>query len=105
MVVVFVLAAAGFAVTAEYEARAPGEDLRPRGNSEEIVSLLQGRQHILWTSLAGTVTLVAVRGWPVKDGEVELGGAVAITRPDSGEAGIIDFGDKPMSVIFEVASP
>jgi uncharacterized protein YcsI (UPF0317 family) len=102
MAAVFVLAAAGFATTAQYVARAPGENLQPQGNAELVVSILQGRQHILWTSLTGSVASVTVRGWPVRDGEVELGGALAITRPDSGEAGIIDFGEKPMSVIFGV---
>lgn len=104
MAMAFVIAAAGYAATAEYSARAPGESLRPRGNADQIVSILQGQHHILWTSLTGTVASVAVRGWPVRDGEVELGGALAITQPDSGEAGIIDFGEKPMSVIFEVSA-
>lgn len=103
LIAVFALAAAGFATTARYVARAPGENLQPAGNAEQVVSILQGRHHILWTSLTGSVASVAVRGWPVRDGEVELGGALAITRPDSGEAGIIDFGDKPMSVIFGVS--
>jgi len=102
MAAAFVVAAASFAVTAEYTARAPGERLQPRAGAADVVSILQGQQHILWTSLTGTVTSVAVRGWPVGNGEVELGGAVAITRPDSGEAGIIDFGEQPMSVIFAV---
>ncbi len=94
--------AAGFATTARYVADAPGANLRPVDGAERVVQILQGNQHILWTSLTGSVTSVTVRGWPVTSGDVELGGALSITQPDTGDAGVIDAGDKPMSVEFEV---
>lgn len=94
--------AAGFATTARYVADSPGADLRPVDGAERVVQILQGQQHILWTSLTGSVTSITVRGWPVTSGDVELGGALSITQPDRGDAGVIDAGEKPMSVEFEV---
>lgn len=87
--------------TATFVAERPGGDLQSVGAAEKLISLVQGQEHILWKSLAGPVSYITVRGWPVSDGEVELGGAMSITRPDGGEAGILEFEDKPMSASFE----
>lgn len=95
--------AASVTATAQFVAGHPGGDLEPVGTAAQYVSLIQGQEHILWTSTSGTVTSITVRGWPVSDGEVELGGAMSITRPDRGDAGVIDFGERPMSASFEIA--
>jgi hypothetical protein len=64
---------------------------------------VQGNEHTLWVSLAGPVTQVTVWGWPVSEGEVELGGGMSITRLDGGTtSGIIDTGDKPRAASFEL---
>lgn len=95
--------ATGFATTARYIADSPGADLRPVDGAERVVQILQGQQHILWTSLTGSVTSITVRGWPITDGDVELGGALTIIQLDRGDAGVIDAGEKPMSVGFDVS--
>jgi hypothetical protein len=95
--------AASTGATAQFIASQPGADLEPIGNAESIVSLLQANQKIMWKSLAGPVTSVTVRGWPVSEGEVELGGGLTISRPEDGRAGVIDFGDNPMSATFELS--
>jgi hypothetical protein len=98
------LTAASVSTTALFVALAPGSDLEPSGAANQLISLIQGQEHILWTSTAGTVNYVTVTGWPVNDGEVELGGALSITRPDGGEGGVLDVGEGPMSVEFEFGS-
>jgi hypothetical protein len=95
------LAAASLATSAQFAASQPGQDLSPVGTADQLISLLQGQQSILWTSTAGAVSHITVTGWPVNDGDVELGGAMSITRPDGGDAGALDIGEKPMSVTFE----
>jgi hypothetical protein len=97
-----VLAAASFSATAQFIASSPGADLEPVGVAEKLVSLTQASNHILWVSTTGTVSNITVRGWPVDDGEVELGGGMTITRPDGGKAGVIDFDEKPMTVAFDL---
>ena len=46
---------------------------------------------------------LVVKGWPVEIGDTELGGGLVIGRPEDGSVGVIDFGEKPMSVRFELA--
>jgi hypothetical protein len=97
------LIAASLSTSALFVSTEPGADLEPSGAADQLISLIQGQEHILWTSTAGTVNYVTVTGWPVNDGEVELGGALSITQPDGGEGGVLDVGEKPMSVEFEFA--
>ncbi len=92
--------AASFAASALYRAPAPGFDLLPVAGADEVVEIAQSQSAILWTALTGSVTSYLVLGWPESDGEVELGGALVLERPDDGLAGVIDFGYKPMSVQF-----
>lgn len=101
-VVMFLLAAATFAHTAVFTAAEPGADLAPTGQAEELVQILQGSQTVLWTSLSGNVTSYAVQGWPSRVGDSDLGGGLVIERPEDGSAGVIDFGEKPMSLSFEL---
>jgi hypothetical protein len=91
--------------TARFVAEHPGADLNPIGDAGELISLIQGQEHLFWSSLSGPVTQVTVWGWPVSDGEVELGGGLSITRLDGEtDSGIIDTGGKPRAVSFEVGS-
>jgi hypothetical protein len=94
--------AASASLTARFTAEQPGLDLQPIGTAEQLISLVQGQHSILWVSTTGTVSDITVRGWPVDDGEVELGGGLTITRPDGGEAGVIEFDEKPMTVAFDI---
>jgi hypothetical protein len=97
--------AAASMTTARFVADQPGADLNPIADAGELISLIQGQEHLFWASLSGPVTQVTVWGWPVSDGEVELGGGMSITRLDGGsDSGIIDTGDKPRAVSFEVSN-
>lgn len=96
-----VVVAASFASTAQYAAEKPGSELKPIGAAAASVSIIQGSQTVFWYSLTGPVTLVTTRGWPVSDGEVELGGGLTIAQPDSGDAGLIETGERPMSISFD----
>jgi len=96
------LVVAASATGASFLATRPGADLAPTGGAEEIVDILQGGGTILWTSLAGSVGSIRVLGWPTRAGGDELGGALVIERPEDGFAGIIDFGEKPMSLDFQL---
>jgi hypothetical protein len=57
---------------------------------------------VLWTALSGSVTMYRVEGWPTTLREHDLGGAVMMERPIDGTAGVIEFGEKPQSVGFEI---
>jgi hypothetical protein len=96
------LAAASFAGTAMFQADRPGADLSPVGNAAEMVQILQGNRTVLWTSLSGAVTSYRVEGWASTVDGNELGGAVVIERPADGTAGVIELGEKPKSVSFEL---
>ncbi len=97
-----VLAAASL-TSARFAADRPGGDLNPIENAAEFISLVQGTEQISWVSLAGPVTQVTVWGWPVSDGEVELGGGMSLTRLDGGTtSGLIDTGEMPRAVSFEL---
>lgn len=85
-----------------FQAPRPGADLAPSGGSENLIQLLQGNQNIVWTSLSGNVTSYVVQGWPSTSGANELGGALMMERPSDGEAGVIEFGEKPMTLRFEI---
>jgi hypothetical protein len=88
--------------SALFQAPRPGVDLAPTGGSESLIQILQGNQNILWTSLSGSVTSFVVQGWPSTTGNSELGGALMLARPANGEVGVIDFGEKPMSLEFQI---
>jgi hypothetical protein len=98
------LAAASFGGIALFQADRPGADLAPVGDAAEMIRILQGNQTVLWSSLSGgVVTSYRVQGWASTVDGNDLGGAVVIERPQDGTAGIIDFGEKPKSVTFEVS--
>jgi len=99
---VAVLIAATTSTLASFAASSPGSDLAPVRGAEVVIDLIQGQETLLWSALTGTVTKVHTVGWPSSDGTHELGGAVSLERPESGPVGIIDFGEKPMSMTFEV---
>ncbi|HSO49015.1 MAG TPA: hypothetical protein VLS86_00595, partial [Acidimicrobiia bacterium] len=86
-----------------FQASSRGADLAPIAGAETLVRVLQENQNVLWTSLRGNVTSYVVQGWPSSSGDTELGGAMMMERPASGEAGVIDFGEKPMTLRFEIA--
>jgi hypothetical protein len=96
------LLAATTAGTAMFQSSAPGRDLAPVGGAEALVDLLQSNGALLWTSLAGPVTEITVQGWPVVNGDVELGGALVMERPEDPTAGTINLGEAPMTATFEV---
>jgi hypothetical protein len=88
--------------TAVFKAVAPGQDLAPVGGAETLVDLLQSNGALLWSSLTGPVTQITVQGWPVVNGDVELGGALVMERPEDPMAGAINLGEPPMTATFEV---
>jgi len=100
--VVLLLTAASLGSTALFSADRPGADLRPVDGAEELVQVLQGDRTVLWTALSGSVGLYRVQGWPVSADGNDLGGALVIERPADGSAGVIDFGEKPKSIGFDI---
>lgn len=94
--------ALALSTTAMFQASRPGADLAPTKGAENLIQILQGNQNVLWTSLSGTVTSYVVQGWPTKTGDTELGGALMMERPADGSAGVIHFGEKPMSLEFQI---
>lgn len=96
---ILTLTAAGGAV-AVFSAGGPGENLSPRGVANDLITLTQVSNSVLWTSLAGNVALVETTGWASSDGTHDLGGALVIEKPTNPLAGTINIGDKPQSVRF-----
>lgn len=101
-VVAAALVAAVVASTAVYRAPDPGAALRPVDGADRIVQILQGHGTVLWTSLTGPVSSFTVQGWPSQVADGELGGAIYMERPLDGFAGVIAFGERPMSVTFDI---
>lgn len=101
-VAALLLAAASLGATAVFQAYGPGADLTPLHGADEMVQILQGNRAVLWTSLSGAVSSYRVEGWAETIDGNELGGALVIERPADGTAGVIEFGEKPKSVVFEV---
>jgi hypothetical protein len=89
--------------TALFRADSPGSNLHPVSGAESMVQVLQGNKTILWTALSGSVSLYRAEGWPTSVDGNDLGGGVMMGRPADGSAGVIEFGDKPKSVSFELA--
>jgi hypothetical protein len=96
------LTAASLGATALFTADRPGSDLRPVEGADEMIQLLQGNRNVLWTALSGSVGLYRVEGWPVRIDGNDLGGALVIERPTDGSAGVIEFGEKPKSIVFDL---
>ena len=96
------LTAASLGATAFFAAERPGADLRPVGGSDEMIQILQGDRNVLWTAWSGSVGLYRVEGWPVSIDGNDLGGALVIERPTDGSAGVIEFGEKPKSIVFDI---
>jgi hypothetical protein len=86
-----------------FRAPEPGSDLRPAAGAAEVIELLQGNTSIVWTALSGPVTGYVVQGWPSSTGDSELGGAMMMERIEGGDAGVISFGEKPMTLSFDTA--
>jgi hypothetical protein len=99
---VLLLTAASLGTTALFSADGPGADLRPVDGADEVVQILQGNRTVLWTALTGSVGMYRVEGWPVTENGNELGGALVIERPSDGSAGVIEFGEKPKSIVFDL---
>ncbi|MFZ0626917.1 MAG: hypothetical protein WAN34_10525 [Acidimicrobiia bacterium] len=99
-----VIAATTIFTPAVFEAAKPGDALEPVGSTSQMIHLLQGSRSIVWSSLGGTVSSYLVEGWPVDDGETELGGAVMIERTFGEMSGAIEFGERPRSLTFELGS-
>lgn len=97
---ILTLTAAGGAV-AVFTAGGPGEDMVPADGADLLVSLVQSNDAVLWTSLAGNISIVETRGWPSSDGTHELGGALVIDRPADPTVGTVNIGEKPMSMSFD----
>ena len=96
------LTAASLGATAVFQADRPGADLKPITGADEVVRVLQGNRTLLWTSMSGAVSSYRVQGWASTVDGNDLGGAVIIERPANGTAGVIEFGEKPKSVRFEL---
>ncbi len=96
------IVAATFPVTATFKSSAPGLGLEPVGGAENLIRLIQGQEHIVWSALTGTVTSYEAVGWPSSAGDVELGGALVIERPADNSAGVIGFGERPRSLEFHL---
>jgi len=98
---ILTLSAAGGAA-AVWVAGGPGENLHPERGANLIVELTQVNNSLLWSSLAGNVSLVETTGWPSSDGTHDLGGALVIEKPANPLAGTINIGEKPQSVAFSL---
>lgn len=98
-----VITAASLSGSAIFQAKQPGESLRPLGTADQVIQLLQGSHSIVWSSLGSTVSSVVVEGWPDSYGRTELGGAVMIEKTLGATSGSVDFGERPRSLRFDLA--
>lgn len=94
------LTAAASPSIAVFRSPGPGADLAPINGAAGIVQILQGSQSVLWTSLKGPISIVEVTGWPVSTSGDDLGGAMVIENVDRADSGVIDFGEKPKTLVF-----
>jgi hypothetical protein len=101
MAALMTLMAAGGAV-AVFTAGGPGEGMTPVGGADQLIRLTQSANSVLWTSMAGNVSIVETLGWPSSDGTHELGGVLVIEAPENPTAGIVNIGEKPMSLSFSL---
>jgi len=98
---IMTLTAAGGAV-AVFTAEGPDERMTPIGGADLLIRLTQSNSSVLWTSLAGNVSMVETLGWPVTDGSNDLGGGLVIERPQNPTAGTVNLGEPPMSMTFDI---
>jgi hypothetical protein len=96
------LTAATVGATATFSADRPGANLAPVDEAASMVEILQGNRTILWTALSGSVASYQVEGWPVTIDGNDLGGALVIERTGDSSAGVIDFGEKPRTLRFDL---
>jgi hypothetical protein len=96
------LTAATLGATAVFSADRPGANLAPVGDAASMVEIFQGSRTVLWTALSGSVASYQVEGWPVTIDGNDLGGALVIEGTGDSTAGLIDFGEKPMTIRFEL---
>jgi hypothetical protein len=101
-VVALALTAGTIATTAEFRASQPDDALSPVAGAGQIIQLLQANRAILWTSLDGGVSTVIVEGWGGGDSGNELAGSMTLDNVADGSAGVIDVGERPRSVSFEL---
>ncbi|MGB7861339.1 MAG: hypothetical protein WBM90_12640 [Acidimicrobiia bacterium] len=99
---VAILVAVSLANLATFEAAAPGEKLEPIGGAGDVINLIQGQQAILWTSLSGTVNTYRAVGWESSDGTHDLGGALVIEDTNGALAGVVNIGEKPKALTFDL---
>lgn len=99
---IMTLTAAGGAAIAVFSAGGPGENLIDAGSAGSLIEITQVNNSVLWTSLAGNVSLVRTVGWQSSDGAHDLGGALTLETPSNPTAGTINIGEKPMSVSFSL---
>lgn len=97
---VLLLTAAASPSIATFRSPAPGADLTPIDDAAGIVQILQGSQSVLWTSLRGPISMVEVTGWPISSDGNDLGGALVIENVDGDGSGVVDFGEKPKTLVF-----
>jgi hypothetical protein len=76
--------------------------MSPVGEADLLVRLTQSNGSVLWSSLAGNVSLIETLGWPTSDGTHELGGALVMETPPNPLAGTITIGEDPKSMTFTV---
>ncbi len=100
LLVVLLLTAASSSTLAVFQSARPGADLTPVGDAAGFVHILQGSQNVLWTSMLGPISTVEVTGWPVSDDDTDLGGALVIENVDGAVSGVVDFGEKPKTLVF-----
>jgi hypothetical protein len=100
MAAMLTLTAAGGAV-AVFAAGGPGESMLPIGGADQLVRLTQSNSSVLWTSMAGNVSIVETLGWPSSDGTHDLGGALVMEVPQNPTAGAVSIGEKPMLMEFK----
>lgn len=98
-----VTVAAAFSTSALFQAPAPGSTLQPVNGAELVIDLIQGQEAVLWSTLSGNVTSFTALGWPSRVDGHYLGGALMIEKPENGVAGVIAFGERPMSVEFDLS--
>ena len=96
------LVAATTAATVQLQAASPGSELELVGGSGSLIEVVQGQETVLWTALAGTVSNITTLGRPTSDGTHELGGALMIEQPANSQVGVVDFGERPMSMRFDL---
>ena len=94
---------AASSVSALFQAPSPGSNVQPVDGAELVIDLIQGHETLLWSALSGNVTSFTVLGWPSQVDGHDLGGALMIENPENAKAGVIAFGEKPMSVEFDVS--